>query len=658
MSPVRWMWALLVVALLLAVALRFYQLGDWPPGPYRDEAYNALDAERVLQGEHALFFPANNGREPAYVYLVAAAFALFGPTTMALRLPAAVAGALTTLPAFLLGQAWFGRVAGILAAFLWALTFWPVHLGRIGLRAGLLAPVLALALWLGTRAYREQRAGLWLVAGLVYGLTFYTYLAARLTPLLLGLLAVYLIATGRRRRLWNGGRLLWFFLGAGLTIVPLASSWWQDPSLITGRAGQVSIFSPEVRDGNLTGALLRQTGDALGMFLWRGDTILRHNALLSYDAVLPWQNPAGRPIFDWFMAGPFLVGLGWCLWHWRRPPAAALLLWQAVMLTPTILAEDAPHFLRAAGLLPGVVFLPAIGLSLLWQWLRIPAILRRAAVLALLLGSLVLTIQDYSRYARQPDVAFLFESAAAELAHAATREPAGTTVYIDERFRDGWPSVRFLLGDRPVIYYQPEQNPPAQLDQTSVIYAWPYGSLDFLSASINSPTIVHIETGPLVRGDLEPEPYSLFTRYAVTPGATKDGFVGQFSDGFWLRGASAVLSQPDVLTLDMRWEWTGDNLLSEERPKALPNLFIHVRDPASIIAQYDGPLAGGHWPADWWQPGLLLDEQLIVSLPIPFNPAQHEVTIGLYWPDTGQRLPVMDARGRPAGDRLIIQPVE
>jgi 4-amino-4-deoxy-L-arabinose transferase-like glycosyltransferase len=658
MSPFRWGWALLITAVLLAVVLRFYQLGEWPPGPYRDEAYNALDALGVLQGDHALFFLANNGREPAYIYLAAAAFAVLGPTTMALRFPAALVGALATLPAFLLGQAWFGRVAGILAAFLWALTFWPVHLGRIGLRAGLLAPVLAMALWLGTRAYREQRAGLWLAAGLVYGLTFYTYLAARLTPLLLIALTVYLIATGRRRRLWAGGRSLWFFLGAGLAIAPLVWLWYQDPSLITGRAGQVSILSSEVNGGNLTGALLRQTGDALGMFLWRGDSILRHNALLNYDAVLPWQNPAGRPVFDWFIAGPFLVGLGCCLWHWRRPPAAALLIWHTIMLAPTILAEDAPHFLRAAGLLPGVMFFPAIGLSLLWGWERIPVMARRAAVLALLLGSLVLTIQDYSRYAQQPDVAFLFESAAAELAHAATREPVGTTVYIDERFRDGWPSVRFLVGDRPVVYYQPERNPPAELDHPAVIYAWPYASLDFLRAAIDSPAIVHVETGPLARGDLEPEPYSLYTRYAVTPGATGDSFVGQFSDGFRLRGASAVLSRPDVLKLDLRWEWTGDDPLPEERPHALPNLFIHVSGPAGILAQYDGPLAGGHWPLASWQSGLLLDEQHTVSLPIPFDPAQHEVTIGLYWPDTGQRLTVMDARGRPAGDGLIIQPVE
>ena len=145
---------MLLLAVGLAAALRFYRLGEWPPGPYRDEAYNGLDALGVLNGRHALFFPANNGREPLYIYLVALSIALLGPTTLALRLPAALVGTLTTLPAWLLGRAWFGRTVGLLAAFLWAITLWPVHLGRIGLRAGLPAPALALAFWLGTRAYR------------------------------------------------------------------------------------------------------------------------------------------------------------------------------------------------------------------------------------------------------------------------------------------------------------------------------------------------------------------------------------------------------------------------------------------------------------------------------------------------------------------------
>jgi len=57
----------------LAGILRFWQLGDVPPGLYRDEAANGLDALDVIEGrrdgQSPFYFSANNGREPLYIYL-------------------------------------------------------------------------------------------------------------------------------------------------------------------------------------------------------------------------------------------------------------------------------------------------------------------------------------------------------------------------------------------------------------------------------------------------------------------------------------------------------------------------------------------------------------------------------------------------------------
>lgn len=108
----------MLLALVTGAGLRLWQVGLWPPGLYRDEAYNGLDALGVLQGDHALFFAANNGREPAYIYLTALAVALFGRTVFAVRLAAALAGTLTTLFTFLLARNWFGVRCGLLAAWL------------------------------------------------------------------------------------------------------------------------------------------------------------------------------------------------------------------------------------------------------------------------------------------------------------------------------------------------------------------------------------------------------------------------------------------------------------------------------------------------------------------------------------------------------------
>jgi predicted membrane-bound mannosyltransferase len=92
-------WAIILLALITAATLRFWQLGDIPPGLYRDEAFNGLDALDVINGEwdeqSPFYFSANNGREPLYIYLTSLSVRIFGNTTFAVRLAAAVVGTLT-----------------------------------------------------------------------------------------------------------------------------------------------------------------------------------------------------------------------------------------------------------------------------------------------------------------------------------------------------------------------------------------------------------------------------------------------------------------------------------------------------------------------------------------------------------------------------------
>lgn len=81
-------WAILTVTVLLGAAMRFYRLGTIPPGLYHDEAFNGMDAMRVLEGERPIFFEANNGREPFFLYCMALALSLLGRTPFAVRVMA------------------------------------------------------------------------------------------------------------------------------------------------------------------------------------------------------------------------------------------------------------------------------------------------------------------------------------------------------------------------------------------------------------------------------------------------------------------------------------------------------------------------------------------------------------------------------------------
>lgn len=638
-SPSTFGWALLLLAVGTAVFLRFYNLGNWPPGLYRDEAFNGLDALRVLDGEPALFFIANNGREPLYITLTALSVALFGRTVLAVRLAAAVVGSLTTWLVYKLGRSWFGWRVGLLAAWLWAITLWPVHLSRLGLRTILLPAALALAFWLGTEAYRRNQPRWWLAAGVAYGLGFYTYLAIRFTPLLLLGLGAYLFWRGQRARLRQG--VVWFLLGTAVALLPLALFYLQNPELLLGRTDQVSILNPTINHGDFWGTLWQHVWQSLGLFFWRGDTILRHN-------------PAGRPLFDWLMAGPFVLGFIWCLRHWRKPAAAAVLLWIGTMLGVTILAEDAPHFLRAVGILPAALFLPALGLSWLWRWSRLPEVARDGLVVVLVGGSLLFTVKDYVNYSRQPDTALLFEAAATELAGQLNEEAVGTAVYLDRWFWDepsqkGWPSIPFLANLENVIFYRPENGlPPAAPGQPKSLYVWPFGDLEFVPQLLADAGMVVVENGRLARGDLEPEPYPLYVRYAsgVAPNV---GPAINFDNAFLLQSWTVTPLDDQTVQVDLIWQKTGD---------ALPNqiAFLHVLGEEGLVTQTDAPPGGDYWFPHWWRTNQAVHERRLLIFPEPFDPTRHTIRVGLYDPITLDRLPVIEDNGAVLSDGWQLVP--
>jgi 4-amino-4-deoxy-L-arabinose transferase-like glycosyltransferase len=343
----------------LAMALRFWALGRIPPGLYHDEAFNGLDALGVLEGERPVFFETNNGREPLFIYLAALSVAALGRSPGAIRIVAALLGTLTIPATYLMAKAMFNRRIGLLAAAITGLTLWHVNLSRIGFRAVAMPLLVALAfwqLWLGLKDGNKRH---FLAGGLLYGLTFYTYLAARFTIIALAVFGLYLILVGSWKlevRSWRHGALT-FVLAALVVLAPLMAYVVTHWDAFLRRVGQVSVFNPTINEGDFWGTLLRHVGNTLLMFTNRGDFIPRHNVPL-------------RPVFDPVLSAFFLLGLIFCLRSFRQSAEHAfVLIWLAVMILPTILAEGAPHFLRSVGILPVAFIMPAIGLDFLWRFL-------------------------------------------------------------------------------------------------------------------------------------------------------------------------------------------------------------------------------------------------------------------------------------------------
>ncbi|MEZ4767598.1 MAG: hypothetical protein R2844_04155 [Caldilineales bacterium] len=476
MKKLRPEWVL-VGLMLLAAALRLWRLNALPPGLFFDEAYNGFDARQLLKGDSwPLFFPGNNGREPLFIYLQALSVAVVGATPFALRLVSALIG-IATIPAIYFCSLTLltpqpattqqRRLAGwlsLVAAAGLTVSYWHVSLSRLGFRVNLLIPISALAIAFFWRGWMSGRRRDYAWAGFWLALTMYTYIAARLLPfVILAFVAIELgIALLRARSDRNNLRAQWQPRLKGLLVLaavglvfslPLVWTFLSNPSLLSARTGQVSIWTgwQAGAPGQWAGDLMSNVWATARAFYDRGDQNLRHN--------LP-----GRPVNDLLLAVLFTLGwLSALLSVTKRPRSLLLLLWFFIMLAPTVLSTEAPQYLRSAGALPPLAIFYALGVSAaggLWRRIaprssRIAAnddVLAAASIVVILLvlaWSGTRTAVDYfQRWASLPGLGAAFDvdkqlaaSTAASLLAAPTQGPVvmATDLYLQ-------PQMAFALG--------------------------------------------------------------------------------------------------------------------------------------------------------------------------------------------------------------------
>lgn len=559
-------------AVLLAASLRA-PTHAFPPGLYRDEAFYGLDGRATLTDGPRLWYPANNGREPLFVWLVALSEWAAAPSPTAstsariaaVRLPALAASVVLVAALFALAARLAGRRAGLVAAFLVAVLPWATLLGRTGLRAGLLPPVLALAAAATLRGLAAgdrgdgRAAGRWVVGGgALAGLALSTYTAARALPIAV-LLALGLSrwAAGRsgrhgRPRTVRSARLAARWTAAAvIAALPLAVAVVRTPGALLGRLRQVAVAggveAGAAALGGVDGtaaALLDSAGRTAGMVFMAGDRIARHNIPL-------------RPVFGPAAAALWLLGLI-VLVRWLRPgapparrrAAAVVVAATLAFALPTALAADAPHFLRAVGALPALVATAAVGGAAL-----VGAVRRRFgrsgaaaawAVVALAVGLEGRAVVGYdadlaagraadplaartvpvvpdpaaavdaSPAARWARAYHAFDGAATTLARAVSADlrpdpaSAGGRVWLDRRLRDGWASVPYLV-DLDAVTLTDPYDPVLASDGTA--YLVPYGlRLDEVWAQLPAAADLVIHAPVPERGDQAPHASPLYVR--------------------------------------------------------------------------------------------------------------------------------------------------
>ncbi|MCW5850639.1 MAG: hypothetical protein KIT87_11240 [Anaerolineae bacterium] len=622
------LWAMLAI-LLVAGALRFWRLDQFPPGLSVDEAYNLLDAQAILDGGRPIFLPDNAGREALYSYWQAGLVALLGYGAFPLRVASALIGVLTVAVSVwcLSALPWpRARQTALVAAAILAGLFWHVLFSRFGIRA-ISMPLLA-ALMLGWlwRGMMTGQMKLFALAGVALGVAVYTGTAARVLPLAPVLSLGYLAWTDRTKARQTVLGLVLLLAVAGLVVLPLAVYFLQFPVQFSTHLNEVAVGPAD---------LLANIPRVLAMFNLRGDAAW-------------WRNLAGRPVFDPLMGIAFLVGLLVLLAGRPNPPLLRLegqgegfstlapilvLIWLGVMLIPTLAADAAPNFSRAIGILPVVCVIPARALVLGYDWL---AARRRAwatpAMMGILLVSLAWTAWDYfGVFAGRPEPYYAYDAEKVAAGQALKAVASEGPVYAARGLADH-ATVRAVTRGVDVRAYDPSRG-VVLADGPTTLFLW---ARDEPSMAASPPLLALNTLGaqrflipddrgqPLLVGYrlLTPAPSDVRAMLGLRPGQVRFGEVIGLSGYRLLASPPAVVLMWNALA-PLERDWT---------------VFVHFDDAqGKTLAFADGDPLGGTYPTRRWQPG---ERILEWRAPKDLPPGVYRVRVGWYDRGSGARLPL------------------
>lgn len=675
--------ALFLLILVIGGSLRVVNLESAPPGLTHDEADHSVDAVGVLQGRTPIYFTVGYGREPLFDYATSFIMLVVGRNFLASRIAAALFGvALLVLVYAWVRRATSNRWLALATMAGLAFSFWGISTSREALRSETL-PVLFMAAALAMRRgividddtedeeggppghWPEAHIltiGWFVLAGILLGLSMYTYLAARLMWLVFPAFFLFLSVTqpGVIRHIWPG---LAVMLGVGALIAsPLFIYLLTHPGA-EARIGQLSGPITATLTGDLEP--LRQTMRAgLGMITIRGDDLWLYN--------IP-----NKPLLGPVMSLLFYLGVSVGVTSIVKPyrsvrrglrtydeafrvssASAFMILTLAIGMIPALLTGVGASNTRVIGMQPALYYFPALGVVWLANWAEQQIGPKGATALWVAYGGLLsvmlgLTISAYFGHwnnARDVRVAYHtnFVSTMRYLdAHPAIGPDVAISTITPGQFHD--PAIaRVTLRRDDLTLRWFDGRTSLVLPEGETTYFFP-GVAQIDPLLERYLTIAPLDTITLRPSDFDPTVTALSgmpDRSVPMEGAD---FVGtRFGDVLTLEGYSIIPGQiveagQEVVVLS-RWH-------IERIPEAEITLFTHVLDAnRNVIAQQD-LLSAPSW-------GWIVGDSFIqihrFTLPEGMESGSVQVEIGAYSQPDIIRLPVMDSQGLPLGDSLPI----
>ncbi|OQY44642.1 MAG: hypothetical protein B6242_12225 [Anaerolineaceae bacterium 4572_78] len=359
-------WKLAIIITLLAFFSHvFYLHNTWSTTADYDPAYNGIDALRIVRYNLTpIFFPANGGREPLFHYLQAMSFWLFGVNNFILYLPGTLAGVLAIPALFTFTRTLFRHEDTTIRIWtsLWAaaglsMSGWHVSHVGLGLRAAVL-PVMSIGvMYVFIHAWRRNNTMLFVLSGMLLGLTAYTYTSARFLPFVITL-AVIPSMTKQALALHDKANFgtpssqilkpkslnfILLAISAMIIFSPLAWYYITHPVMFDERAASIMVWN------------VLEPGS---------ESTLAEEMILNAGRTLSWFTRLPILLFI-----GFIVGLIINLRHIYRLENRLLFTWWFIMLFPDWFTIESPDPLRLLAVTPPTYIIIAYG------WAKIISVL-------------------------------------------------------------------------------------------------------------------------------------------------------------------------------------------------------------------------------------------------------------------------------------------
>lgn len=374
-------WALLVIAIIgLVTFFRLYRLDGVLAEPFSDQAEKLLDVFDVTQGQTAIFFPRNSGREFLQFYWTALMGFLFGTglTFQSLKIGTALIGMFALPYIYLLGKEIGGKRVALFALALAGVAYWLNVSSRVGLRFPLYPAFVAPTLYYLVKGLRTQKRNQFIMAGIFLGLGLHGYSPFRIVPFVaIAAVLLYLLhkpSAGRRKQVLILSSIL--VLTSVLVFSPLGHYAMEHPDAFSTRAFSRLTESEQLypvtehcaanpdQKMAATCIFFENTYNAMMMFFWDNGSIWVHSV-------------PGRPALD--VASAVLFGFGYVLLliryiHKRRWQDLFLVISVPLLLMPSILSlafpGENPSLNRTGGAGVAVFVIAAVALDGIYISLR------------------------------------------------------------------------------------------------------------------------------------------------------------------------------------------------------------------------------------------------------------------------------------------------